>query len=81
MSMETNKCCLTEKEAAIYISMRRSYLRQDRMHGIRLNRTPGPSYIKIGCTIRYRQQDLDQWILQHRVEHHPDDFKSKTNLL
>lgn len=72
MSTEITKCCLTEKEAAIYIGMSRSFLRQDRMQSIRLHRTPGPSYVKFGRTIRYRQQDLDQWILQHRIEHHPD---------
>jgi len=62
------KICLTEVEAAEYIGMSRSFLRQDRMHGIRANRTPGPSFIRIGKSIRYLKADLDSWLLQHRVE-------------
>lgn len=58
----------TEKETASYIGMSRGFLRQDRMHGTRTNRTPGPHYIKIGRSIRYLQTDLDQWILQHKIQ-------------
>jgi hypothetical protein len=47
------KIILTEKEASEYIGMSRSFLRQDRMNGYRVNRTPGPPFIKIGRSIRY----------------------------
>lgn len=57
-----NKVTLTEKEAAEYIGMSRGYLRQDRMNGYRINRTPGPHYLKIGRAIRYRKEDLDSWL-------------------
>lgn len=67
MNMEITKRYLTEKEAAIYIGMSRSYLRQGRMHKTRLEPTLCPPYIRLGRTIRYVQQDLDQWILRHRV--------------
>lgn len=60
-----NKDILTEKEAAIYIGMSRSFLRQDRMNGYRVNRTPGPSFLKLGHSIRYRKQDLNEWLDKH----------------
>jgi len=63
---------LTEKEAAKYIRMSRSFLSQDRMNGYRVGRTPGPHFIKFGRTIRYRKQDLDDWLAQHRVMRYPD---------
>lgn len=63
-----SKITLTEKEAAEYIGMSRSFLRQDRMNGIREKRTPGPKFLKIGRSIRYLKDDLDAWLNQHRVE-------------
>ena len=56
------KRAFTEVEAAIYISMSRSFLRQDRMNGLRKKRTPGPKYIKKGRFIRYLREDLDEWL-------------------
>jgi len=60
---------LTEKQAAIYLGMSRSYLRQDRMNGVRENKTPGPRYLRIGNRIRYLKKDLDSWLESHLVEH------------
>jgi predicted DNA-binding transcriptional regulator AlpA len=62
------KKALTEKEAAEYINMSQSFLRQDRLNGIRASRTPGPVFTKIGRTVRYLKEDLDTWLAQHRVE-------------
>jgi predicted DNA-binding transcriptional regulator AlpA len=62
-----NKTTYTEIEASEYIGMSRSFLRQDRMNGIRVNRTPGPKFLKIGRSIRYLKEDLDTWLMQHRV--------------
>jgi predicted DNA-binding transcriptional regulator AlpA len=62
MSEEVKKRGFTEQEAAEYLCMSRSYLRQDRMNGIRRNRTPGPNYLKIGRTIRYLKEELDKWL-------------------
>ena len=61
------KNILTEKEAAEYIGMSRSFLRQDRMNGYRATRTPGPQFLKIGRSIRYLKEDLQAWLLQHRI--------------
>jgi len=58
---------LTEKQAAEYIQMSQSFLRQDRMNGIRKNRTPGPKYLKLGRSVRYFREDLDDWLQQNKV--------------
>lgn len=63
-----SKDILTEKEAAIYITMSQSYLRQDRMNGHRQNRTPGLNFMKLGRSIRYRREDLDKWLIQNYVQ-------------
>ncbi len=68
MTNPTSKVTLTEAETAAYIGMSRSYLRQDRMNGHRLNRTPGPAFLKIGRSIRYLKTDLDTWLQQHRLD-------------
>ena len=53
---------LTEREAASYIGMSRSYLAQARMEGPRETRTPAPLFIKIGRSVRYLREDLDAWL-------------------
>jgi len=58
---------LSESQAAVYINMSRSFLRQDRMNGIRKGRTPGPVFVKIGTRIRYLKDDLDAWLEDNRV--------------
>jgi len=65
-----NKRALSEIEASQYIGMSRSFLRQSRMDGIRDNRTPAPPFIKIGRSVRYLREDLDNW-LNHfcKLEH------------
>jgi len=57
---------LTEQQAAHYLSMSRSFLRQGRMNGDRENRTPTPTYLKIGRSVRYLKADLDTWLEQFR---------------
>jgi excisionase family DNA binding protein len=52
----------TEEEAAFYLGLSRSFLRQSRMDGIRQNRTPGPPFLKIGRAVRYLKEDLDGWL-------------------
>ena len=59
----TERKLLTEQQASNYIGMSRSFLRQSRLDGKRMNRTPGPSWTQIGSrSIRYRVEDLDAWI-------------------
>jgi predicted DNA-binding transcriptional regulator AlpA len=68
--LQSNKRALTEIETSIYIGMSRSFLRQARMDGTRESRTPAPPFIKIGRSVRYLREDLDNWLNQfHRLEH------------
>ncbi len=60
--MTVAKRALTEIETAQYIGMSRSFLRQSRMEGNRGNRTKAPKFIKIGRSVRYLIEDLDNWL-------------------
>lgn len=61
---------LTEREAARYIGMSRSFLAQSRMDGNRDKRTPAPPFIKIGRSVRYLREDLDAWLDNfYKLEH------------
>lgn len=57
---------LAEAQAARYVGMSCSFLRQSRMNGHRPRRTPGPAYLKIGRKVLYLREDLDAWLLEHR---------------
>lgn len=72
------KHTLNEREAAEYIGMSRAFLRQDRMDGFRDGRTPGPSYVRLGRTIRYLRDDLDLWLNRHRIS--KDKYYSQETL-
>ena len=56
------KKVLSEIETAEYIGRSRSFLRQSRMEGNRANRTPAPPFVKIGRSVRYIKDDLDNWL-------------------
>jgi len=67
MSPQEYPHALTEQQAAFYIAMSRSFLRQGRMNGDREGRTPTPPYLKIGSrSVRYLKDDLDTWLEQFR---------------
>ena len=67
MSPQAYPHALTEQQAAHYLSMSRSFLRQGRMNGDREGRTPTPPYLKIGSrSVRYLKEDLDNWLEQFR---------------
>jgi hypothetical protein len=53
---------VNEKDAAVYIGLTVAYLRKARWLG------KGPRFLRLGRTIRYRIEDLDEWLEQHRVE-------------
>jgi hypothetical protein len=55
---DRNPDMLRSAEAARYIDMFDSWLRQTRMAG----RTDGPPFLRQGRAIRYRRCDLDQWL-------------------
>jgi predicted DNA-binding transcriptional regulator AlpA len=47
-----------DPEAAAYIDMSPSWLQHSRVTGT------GPKYLKIGNAVRYRTEDLDEWLAQ-----------------
>ena len=53
---------VNERDAAKYVGLTASYMRNARAEG------RGPAYIRIGRTIRYRPPDLDAWLVRHRVD-------------
>ena len=54
---------LNETDSARYIGMSKVWLRLSRQH------RSGPSYIKIGRSIRYAVDDLDKFLEAHKVKH------------
>lgn len=69
MNIQSKKV-LSEIETAEYIGMSRSFLRQSRMEGNRANRTPAPPFVKIGRSVRYIKDDLDNWLNSlQKLEH------------
>ena len=60
--MNIIKRALTEIETSEYIGMSRSFLRQSRMEVNQDSQTPAPPHIKIGRSVRYLKEDLDQWL-------------------
>ena len=59
---------ITEKEAAVYVGMSVSFLRMSRLERRRKNHTPGPPFVKMGRSVRYRIADLDEWLIANRME-------------
>ena len=55
---------MTSREAAHYIGMSESWLRQMRMHTDA--RIDGPPYMKIGRAVRYLRSDLDHWLADQK---------------
>ncbi|WP_019677706.1 helix-turn-helix transcriptional regulator [Arsukibacterium perlucidum] len=65
-----SKKVLSEIETAEYIGMSRSFLRQSRMEGNRASGTPAPPFVKIGRSVRYIKDDLDNWLNSlQKLEH------------
>lgn len=55
------------KEAVNYIEMSLSYLQHDHYYGVTGNKTPGATFIRVGCSIQYLKADLDEWLLNNCV--------------
>ena len=68
-----NQPILSEKPAAKYLGLSRSYLAQARC----CQKPDGPPYIKIGRAIRYRVADLDEWLNARTVR--PGDQKENVS--
>ena len=64
-----SKTTVNEKDAASYIGMSVSYLQHARCYGAYKKQTPGPDYLKLGRSVRYRLEDLDKWLQQNIIKH------------
>jgi predicted DNA-binding transcriptional regulator AlpA len=53
---------LKTTEAAYYVGLNEGSLANMRSRGV------GPAWVKLGSSVRYRQQDLDAWISANLVE-------------
>jgi len=63
MTYKTNTCVtLTVVQAATYLGLAVSTLNKWRCHG------GGPVFIKLGRAVRYRQEDLDQFVVDGRAK-------------
>lgn len=51
-----------EKNTAAYMKMSRSWLRNSRVRG------DGPTYLKIGRSVRYTRADIDQYLVERRFK-------------
>lgn len=60
--MKTKSKVMTEKQAAQYVG-----LSQRTLQAYRFKRIP-PTYIKVGRVVRYRQDDLDDFLEANRVD-------------
>lgn len=58
----TNNHLLTQKAAASYLGCSTSKMEMDR------HKSRGPKYVKIGRSVRYRQQDLDEYIEDNLID-------------
>jgi hypothetical protein len=63
-----NQRAMSEINAAKYLGVSSSTLRQGRCEGRRDKRMPPPPYLKIGKKILYLRDDLDRWLEKYRVE-------------
>ncbi len=62
MKPTTRSRTLPDREAAIYIGMSESWLRQSRVTG----NPDAPPFLKIGRSVRYLRSDLDIWLERQR---------------
>lgn len=59
---DVKKRGFSSKEAAVYLGISESALRQSRMDGPREGRLPPPPYVRLGRKIVYLKDEMDQWI-------------------
>ena len=66
MSTEVSKRVFNEKEAAIYLGVSRSSLRQGRMNGCRVGRMSTPAFVQLGRKVGYLIEDLNDFLIMNR---------------
>ena len=53
---------LDEKQAATITGVSLAFLRLSRCEGQRGNRTPGPQFVKLNGSVRYKKSELRRWV-------------------
>ena len=59
---------LTEKQASRYLNISLAFLRRRRSQGTPPGSIPGPRFLKLGKSVRYRLEDLDSWLDENLKE-------------
>ena len=63
---------MREQDAASYVAMSSSYLRNTRLADMRRlakgQAISGPRWVNIGAAVRYLREDLDAWIDSFRID-------------
>ncbi len=62
------------REAAAYLGMSQSWLRQRRMTGHLGGQRPAPPFVRLGRSVRYNKSDLDQWLDEQTHRSIPEDI-------
>jgi predicted DNA-binding transcriptional regulator AlpA len=55
------------RQAAAYIGISQSWLRQRRMTGTLRGQRPAPPFVRLGRSVRYSKADLERWLAQQSV--------------
>jgi predicted DNA-binding transcriptional regulator AlpA len=55
------------RQAASYLGISESWLRQRRMVGNLYGQRPGPPFVRLGRAVRYCKPVLDRWLTQQSV--------------
>jgi predicted DNA-binding transcriptional regulator AlpA len=62
------------RQAAAYLGISESWLRQRRMTGTLGCQRPAPPFVRLGRSIRYNKSDLDRWLAQQSVHDLDSEF-------
>jgi predicted DNA-binding transcriptional regulator AlpA len=61
-SEESGGNCLNTRQAAAYLGISQSWLRQRRMMGNLGGQRPGPQFVRLGRAVRYSKSSLDRFV-------------------
>ena len=64
--MTTIKTLYSSKEAAAYLGVSEGMLRLSRHNGELFKGVPGPKFLKMGSAVRYKVENLKDWVESHR---------------
>lgn len=62
------------RQAAAYLGISESWLRQRRMTGTPGCQRPAPPFVRLGRSVRYNKSDLDLWLATQTQGSSVEDF-------